>query len=520
MSQYTENYHLEKPELNDDYDAFITNYGNNMDIIDEHLGQGGGGSSVSWQQLQVTGDKIATIRISGIDTDVYSPNARTFSMAISRANIDSGENYSTIFGKIKKYFADLKTVAFTANTSDLTNDAGFITNTVNNLANYYLKSETYTQAEVNALIGAITTIHFEVVQTLPTSDIQTNVIYLVPKSTAGTNDVYDEYINMDGTSAGWELIGSTQVDLSNYYTKTQTDTLLDGKVSDVKVNDTSVVDSSHVANITSYEEVTIAQYNALPAEKKNCGIAYFIKDLDNASVEGYPPLIYSLEEREVGVWHDGKPVYQKTILNNSTNASGSNITINVSDLDIDVCVSINGICDRIVPNIGTLIYDMNTWEESQLHTCLSHSKFSGNIQYQIKLYTNESTSWQVITIQYTKNADTAGSGTWNGQGGLAHHYSTTEKIIGTWIDGKPIYECTFDISASPLTIQAYSWANTTISNSDIKRILHASGSNADGAYWGFLSANRDSGSYVQILNIRNTPIALSYFTLQYTKLSD
>ena len=35
-------------------------------------------------------------------------------------------------------------------TSDLTNDSGFITNTVNNLANYYLKSETYTQAEIDA----------------------------------------------------------------------------------------------------------------------------------------------------------------------------------------------------------------------------------------------------------------------------------------------------------------------------------------------------------------------------------
>lgn len=32
--------------------------------------------------------------------------------------------------------------------SDFSNDSGFITNTVNNLTNYYKKSETYTQAEV------------------------------------------------------------------------------------------------------------------------------------------------------------------------------------------------------------------------------------------------------------------------------------------------------------------------------------------------------------------------------------
>ena len=41
-------------------------------------------------------------------------------------------------------------------TSDLANDSGFITNSVNNLANYYKKSETYTQGEVNSLLSAIT----------------------------------------------------------------------------------------------------------------------------------------------------------------------------------------------------------------------------------------------------------------------------------------------------------------------------------------------------------------------------
>ena len=41
-------------------------------------------------------------------------------------------------------------------TSDLTNDSGFITNSVSNLVNYYKKSETYTQGEVNSLLSAIT----------------------------------------------------------------------------------------------------------------------------------------------------------------------------------------------------------------------------------------------------------------------------------------------------------------------------------------------------------------------------
>lgn len=117
--------------------------------------------------------------------------------------------------------------------SDFSNDSGFITNTVNNLTNYYRKSETYTQAEVNALISSVVTIDIEVVQTLPTTDISTTTIYLLPKQTAGTDDVYDEYINTTGTSSGWELIGSTQVDLSNYYTKSEVDALIPDELADL-----------------------------------------------------------------------------------------------------------------------------------------------------------------------------------------------------------------------------------------------------------------------------------------------
>ena len=94
-----------------------------------------------------------------------------------------------------------------------------MTNTVDNLTNYYKKTETYTQAEVNSLISAITTLDIQVVNTLPTQDISTTTIYLVPSSNPQTQNAKDEYINTPGTSAGWELIGSTSVDLSQYVQK-------------------------------------------------------------------------------------------------------------------------------------------------------------------------------------------------------------------------------------------------------------------------------------------------------------
>ena len=111
--------------------------------------------------------------------------------------------------------------------SDFTNDEGFIANTVNNLTNYYLKTETYTQAEVNDLISQLTSLSIEIVEELPTTDISTTTIYLV--NVSGTNN-YNQWMYINNA---WANLGSTSVDLSNYYTKTQTDTLLAGKVDKV-----------------------------------------------------------------------------------------------------------------------------------------------------------------------------------------------------------------------------------------------------------------------------------------------
>lgn len=60
-----------------------------------------------------------------------------------------------------------------------------------------------------------------------------------------------------------------------------------GNVDDVEVNGVSVLNpQTHVAEITSYKEVTQAQYNALPSSKLTDGIAYFIKDGGGGSGSG------------------------------------------------------------------------------------------------------------------------------------------------------------------------------------------------------------------------------------------
>lgn len=82
---------------------------------------------------------------------------------------------------------------------------------------------TYTRAEIDQLVSTLGGMVIISVQELPTENIRRDAIYLVPSETSKRKNVKDEYINLDGTTEGWELIGSTAIDLTDYYTKTEID---------------------------------------------------------------------------------------------------------------------------------------------------------------------------------------------------------------------------------------------------------------------------------------------------------
>ena len=100
--------------------------------------------------------------------------------------------------------------------SQFNNDTGFITNTVNNLYNYYLKSETYSKDEITKIVNSISTLTLKKVDKLPIEKISTSTIYLVKAEDQDEKNIYEEYVYVDGN---WEIIGTTEVDLSNFYTK-------------------------------------------------------------------------------------------------------------------------------------------------------------------------------------------------------------------------------------------------------------------------------------------------------------
>lgn len=94
------------------------------------------------------------------------------------------------------------------------------------------------------LIDNLANLQITVVDTLPTTG-ESNIIYLVKKASTGT-DIHDEYVYVEGN---WEKIGTTDVDLTNYYTKTQVDSIkdtLDNKISNNTLSITNITTNGSI----------------------------------------------------------------------------------------------------------------------------------------------------------------------------------------------------------------------------------------------------------------------------------
>lgn len=256
-------------------------------------------------------------------------------------------------------------------------------------------------------------------------------------------------------------------------------------------------------------ELTYAEYQALTPEQQLDGTEYFITDI-NGDGQDFQPIIYSEEEREIGVWTDGKPLYENTVPTGAFILNSSTTTYSIAiDNDIDTIADIRGVI--IEAGISYNLPDCNV-------------RISFNPPNLV--VTRMGGSWSIsegyITIQYTKTTDQAGSGTWTPQGVPAVHYSTTEHVVGTWIDGKTLYEESAEIPANtPLT----DYTVFTIPNlGDVVEMNLVS--NQTNGVWENNSFERSGNSL--ILNFEppedapNQSVSFSgktYVTIRYTKSS-
>ena len=210
--------------------------------------------------------------------DTSSANTRT-NYSASYLNNELGNRYTKLETYNKTEVDNKETDIY----SSITNLNTYLTTNYYNkdaietkLSNYYTKGQTYNKTEVNNLIAQLDEFKIEIVQTLPTHDIDTHTIYLVPKTGSGT-DVYDEYLYVNNQ---WELIGNTAVDLSNYYTKSETNTLLNAKADSSSL--ATVATSGSYNDLTNLPTIPTVNNATLTIQKNSTTVDTFTA---NASVD-------------------------------------------------------------------------------------------------------------------------------------------------------------------------------------------------------------------------------------------
>lgn len=256
---------------------------------------------------------------------------------------------------------------------------------------------------------------------------------------------------------------------------------------------------------TNYEELTQLEYDALTEEEKNNGTIYFIKDTNSNQEGKFQPIIYSESEREIGVWTDGKPLYEKTLVITSPVPSGATGTIDISSLSVEVCLIADGYFQL---NDGLSQITVNEDGRSWCHY------YNDNIYYVVQYTTTK----MVVRIRYTKTTDQPGSGSWTPQGVPAAHYNTDEQIIGTWIDGSTVYEKTYSLSSMPQS------SSTTLEPNFINcNLISCIGSFTDDAQRTYPSENKQVYVYVynaQLIVQNNEAVKTNaVFIVRYTKQS-
>lgn len=269
-----------------------------------------------------------------IDKDVdnltnYYKKTETYSQSETNTLLDNKADKSSIPTKL----------------SQLDNDTGFITNAVDNLTNYYLKGETYTKTEVNDLIGQIKTISIQVVDTLPSTG-ESNIIYLVPKE-GSKDDVYNEYIWVNNA---WELIGSTQIDLTGYATEDWVNTQIANFLTESQI--TQLINNS-LANYYTQEQVN----NLLDNKADKSSIPTKTSDLTNDS--GY--ITKSVDNLD--------NYYTETEINSllGNKANTSDIPTKTSQLTND-----SGYIDNTVNDLENYYKKSETYNQTQVNNLLNN----------------------------------------------------------------------------------------------------------------------------------------------------
>lgn len=97
-----------------------------------------------------------------------------------------------------------------------------------------------------------------------------------------------------------------------------------------------------------------------------------------------------------------------------------------------------------------------------------------------------------------------------------NNYSTEEQRIGTWIDGKPLYQKTYECSE---VVPYNSWTKSSIlAPSNVARLI-SSQATTETSVMNYISCSFEDG-YILLRNDRNDAVTVKSITIKYTKTTD
>ena len=301
-------------------------------------------------------------------------------------------------------------------------------------------------------------------------------------------------------------------------------------------------------------KANMSQYNAYVTLR-------YTKTIDNVTVSTYAPIVpmniaskYSEDEKVVGQFIDGKPLYQKTVSTGALSIGANNILMGISnpenivDIKITAFVESSGtkttaksipltyVSTSTIADYGAVSDGYNFSTDTVLITCGSQRTFTGGY----------------IIIQYTKTTDTAGTGLYaddeatlgmlgdvdlenladgdiikyNGASGKFENvpkevYSTTEQVIGTFM-GDTLYRKVYSFNENvSVSMTAWTDLNSYVPNIGFGLFAKAFAIDSNGTLQGDLLMGFNASSHVQAQSTRNGNANISFTKLiiEYTKAS-
>lgn len=243
--------------------------------------------------------------------------------------------------------------------------------------------------------------------------------------------VFDSRNASDSTTGRWRE--QTSADPNAYVTTDSTETAIDdadyfpyydtsasGKKKTLWSNIKNVLANTFQPKLTAGQSIEITNQNVINAQMP------VMSTFSKAD-------LYDTTEKIIGKWIDGRPLYQRSFTGTTSNSADNTLVSTITNA-------------RFVDGKGVVSFDSN----SNATNCVIGLSYRDSDGAESTLYSeanslyihtqsSQRNKYYMVTVQYYKTSDAANSYNLSSE----NDYSTSEKVIGTWIDGSTLYQRTY-----------------------------------------------------------------------------